>query len=156
MYKYLFVIASSFILLSCTPAKRDGFREIAESVEATENIISQYDVNVQSAIESRNFDYIKLVSQSAFDSSKEQLKKLETIKLPIEQIELRNAAIAYIVALQDIIRSGQEYEAINDSLTEKDAEELDTQMRHSAENAKFEYQKYINVLNHLSAIKYIK
>jgi len=141
----------SFFFISCGSKKSNDFQEIKAPVEAVERIVHQYDNNVQSAIDSKNFNYIRSVSKSAIDSAQLKLEELKTADIDSEYEDLRQAAISYITAMQGVITAEQNYTKLNDRLSKADAKEMDSVLIRSLIHAKKEYALYMSILEKSSA-----
>ncbi len=150
-YILYFIIAASFIFCSCKSGNNNELQSIKTSVEDVERIVNRFDNNVQSAIDSKNFNYIKLVSRNAMDSTNIKLNELKTIKISSSLEDLRNAATSYIVALQEVITTEDAYSQLADSLSPAKAQEMDRNLLKISEKARNEHIKYTTILDELSS-----
>jgi len=138
------------VLSSCGSDKKEELSDIKSSVESAERIVNRYDNNVQSAIESKNFDYIKIVSRSAMDSLAIITNQIISTPIPPSHEELKQAAISYVTALQNIIVAEEAYSELSDSITDREAEDMDHRLLLSSQKAREEQVKFANLLVTLS------
>lgn len=146
----LFCVSFTIIFASCKSGDNKDFSNISVLVDDAEVIINKYDNNVQSALDSKKYDYIKVVSQSAMDSSNVKVNDLKNLILSPSTEELRISAIAYIKSLQKIIKAQELYATISDTTSLETATDLDANFRETAEHAKRMRETYITQLNTLS------
>lgn len=131
---------------SCRQDRKEELHEIKASVESAERIVNRYDNNVQSAIESKNFDYIKIVSRTAMDSLSSLSVKIINTPIPPSHEKAREYAISYITALQNVIVAEEAYSALSDALTDQEAEDMDHKLLLASQKAREEQVKYSNIL----------
>lgn len=126
--KFLFLFFLTVIgFTSCQFFERNkNVNDIIEIVCDVEMIVNKYDNNVQSALDSKKFDYILTVANSAMTSSNQQLEKLEAILVPVNEQNLKSAAVSYVKALQNIIKAEKEYSTLSDSIDVDRAQYLDS------------------------------
>lgn len=146
----LFCISFTAIFASCNSGDKKDFIKIPVLVDATEVIINKYDNNVQSALDSKRYDYIKTVSRTAMDSSNIKINDLKKLAIPASGEMLRNSAITYIKSLQEIVKTQEMYASITDSTTVDMAKKLDSTFLASIEHAKKMREAYIRELNLLA------
>lgn len=144
----IFYLFSIFLLLSCNsqedkPKSPDNIHNVIRDVE---EIISRYDNNVQSAIDSKNFDYILTVAQSAIDSTTVRLGRMEELVVPEEYEDLRSAAISYIKSLQEVIKAGEIYSTITEETSASEAIRIDQKVLSTIKQAQVEHIKYEQIL----------
>ena len=151
MNKFVFFcISVTFIFASCKSGDDKSFSNISVLVDEAEVIINKYDNNVQSALDSKKYDYIRVVSQSAMDSSNVKVNDLKNLILAPSSEELRISAIAYIKSLQKIIKAQEMYATITDTTSTHTASNLDANFRETIEHAKRMRDTYITQLTTLS------
>lgn len=144
-----------FLLSSCTTQQedtKDDPKDIITCIRAAERIISRYNVNVQSAIDSKNFEYILSASKTALDSTSVNLENLENLELSPEYDNLKNAAANYISSLQEVVKAGEAYSTITESISERKAKIMDERILLSVKQAQIEYAKYQHILELLPEI----
>lgn len=146
----LFCISFTLIFASCKSGSNKDFSNISVLVDEAEVIINKYDNNVQSALDSKKYDYIKVVSQAAMDSSNVKINDLKNLIISPPTEELRISAIAYIKSLQKIINAQELYATITDTTSTNTAKDLDTNFRETIEHAKRMRETYTKQLNTLS------
>lgn len=146
----LFCISFTIIFASCKSGNDKDFSNISVLVDEAEVIINKYDNNVQSALDSKKYDYIKVVSQAAMDSSNVKINDLKNLILSPSTEELRISAIAYIKSLQKIINAQELYTTITDTTSISTAKDLDANFRETVEHAKKMREAYAVKLNTLT------
>ncbi|HCO66855.1 MAG TPA: hypothetical protein DIT04_03740, partial [Dysgonomonas sp.] len=145
---YLFTI---LLLESCGSSENIGeISRIKKSVESVEILLSRYDSNVQSAIDTRNFGYISLVSQEAVDSADIVIEKLKIIAETSSNPELVYAAISYTEALREVMIAEEAYSALSESLSKKEARQIDNNFLESSKKAQQAYVRYSSLLKQQS------
>jgi len=152
MNKFIFsCILFSLILFSCGNKSNENLQNIREAVESVESIVNTYDKNVQSAIDTKNFDYIKIVSKEAVISVDIYLEKLTSLQQNSPNDELIISAIAYIGALKEIIIAEELYSALTDTLSLEEGKRLDANLIQALEKAEMENSKYTAQIENLTA-----
>lgn len=146
----LFCISFTLIFASCKPGSNKDFSNISILVDEAEVVINKYDNNVQSALDSKKYDYIKVVSQTAMDSSNVKINDLKNLIIPPPAEELRISAIAYIKSLQKIINAQEMYTTITDTTSTSTAKNLDSNFLETVEHAKRMRDTYVAKLNALT------
>lgn len=149
--KYFISLITAFLFISCIPKdKKTNIKDIDEHVNAVERIIDRYDSNVQSAIDNKNFSYIKLVYKSALDSCSIKLDELKNIQVEPELDKLKESAVLYVTTLQEIITTEEAYLSLNDSTSLSSALSIDKKLGSVSEKAKKENEKYEAILKELT------
>lgn len=139
----LLVITSSCHL---NTNKKD-FSEITTLVDNIEIIVDKYDNNVQSALDSKKFDYINTVSKSAIDSSSIKLNELKNISVATDKQALLAAAIKYIESLQELISAEKLYSSMTDTTSIEIAEKIDNQNLAAINKVESSRLNYVENLN---------
>ncbi|MDU1905981.1 MAG: hypothetical protein E6772_14490 [Dysgonomonas sp.] len=147
----IFLILTAFVLIfsSCKTegASQDNVQSIQDIVHSMERIVEKYDNNVQSAIDSKNFDYILSVSKAAVDSSTVKLDNLKQLALPEEYEDLRNAAVTYINSLEEVIKTEELYSTISENTSAREAKIMDEKILSAIKQAQIEHAKYEQMLD---------
>lgn len=146
----LFCISFTLIFASCNFGNNKDLSNISILVDEAEVIINKYDNNVQSALDSKKYDYIKVVSKTAMDSSNVKVNNLKNLIISPPNEELRISAIAYIKSLQKIINAQEIYSTITDSTTTYAARDMDSNFLETVEHAKRMRDTYIAKLDALT------
>lgn len=139
----LFFISFTIIFTSCKFGNNNNVNDISVLIDEAEAIINKYDNNVQSAIDSKKYDYIKTVSMAAMDSSNVKINDLKNLTLSPSNEEVRISAIAYIKSLQKIINAQELYATLTDTTSLDSAKDLDANFREAVEHAKRMREAYI-------------
>lgn len=142
-----FCISITIVFASCKQDTSKEYSTISVLVDEAEVIINKHDNNVQSALDSKKYDYIKTVSESALDSSNVKIKDLKLLPLSPINEEIRITAINYIKALQNIIEAQKSYASITDTTSLMTAMKLDATFEKSILEAKRKREIYLYKLN---------
>lgn len=148
---YLFL---SLLLFSCGSSDNKGeINRVKKSVESVEIILNRYDNNVQSAIDSRNLQYISVVVQEAIDSTDIVLNNLKIMAETASESnkELIDAAVSYTEALHELITIEGKYSGLSNTMSVKEAKQMDNNFFQSSQKAQQAYSKYSSLLDELSS-----
>lgn len=147
----ILLLALSFGFLSCNSEKKDDLQSIKSHVSRVEKIVSQFDSNVQSAIDNKNMNYIRLISKPVKDSCDMVLKQLETIDVSPNHEGVKKSAISYVSSMKQIVIAEEVYSTLTDSTAENIGNKIDLNLVLVSEKAKEDNVKYIKMLNELTA-----
>lgn len=142
MKKIILSISLCLLVFSCNLLHKKDATSISLIVDNVEDIVDKHDDNIQSSIDSKRFDYINEMSEVALDSVRIQLNQLINMEISESQEPLRESAINYIGALQNIINSQKRYSLLTDSTTLEQAEIIDAANLKVIEAAQEEHDIY--------------
>ena len=132
---------------SCHLLDKKDSNEISSLVDNVETIVDKYDNNVQSALDSKKFDYINIMAKSAMDSTNVRLNELKNLTVPSQEQELLMSAVNYVENLQNLISTQKLYSMIRDTTSIEVAEEMDAKNLNAINNVESTRLKYIENLN---------
>lgn len=147
MKKYFIAsLLTATFLFSCNTKDTSAVATITKMVETAEVHVTKFDSNVLSALNSKKYNHINIISKSTLDSLNVRIYDLQNMTVQPQEEELRNTAVVYLQSMQSIISAESVYASIKDTTSEKTIQAMDAKNQAAVDKTEAAFSKYKEAL----------
>lgn len=131
------------LTISCNPKAENNHSDVEQLIIKGESIIDRYDSAVLKALNNNKLKSVTIISNTVIDSTNIILNDLKSITIVPEDEVLRESAINYVKALQNVINAESSYALLGDTTNIAQAKILDNKVLqeiNAAEQMRYKYR----------------